>query len=328
MIPITDTPRGLTSGSPETGEDLPERGRTRTLSDSLGEKMSDAEDDPPRSALAEIVLDYRSHRDLLYQLTLRDVRLRYKQAVMGFGWAIFMPMLVVLSGLIVRFAMAYYAGTSLVAEDVARMGVKGVAWAFFVGALGFATASLVSNANLVTKVYFPREVLPVSATLAQAVDSAIGSAALAVLLLVLGVRPTLALLWVPVVALLLFLFTTAVSLAVSCANLFFRDIKYIVQVVLTFGIFFTPVLFEPAAFGRRGALMMLNPLSPLLEGLRLSAVDGHNLLRPLIVISSKGEQVLAWSPWYLAYAALWSIGGLVLASLLFHKLESIFAEYV
>lgn len=290
--------------------------------------LSDADDDPPRSATSEIISDYWSHRELLYQLTLRDVRLRYKQAVMGFGWAIFMPTLVVLSGLIVRFAMAYYAGTSLVASDVARMGVKGVGWAFFVGALGFATASLVTNSNLVTKVYFPREVLPVSATLAQAVDSLIGSAALAVLLIVLGIRPTLALLWVPVVALLLFVFTAAVGLAVSCANLFFRDIKYIVQVVLTFGIFFTPVLFEPAAFGRRGALMMINPLSPLLEGLRLSIVDGHNLLAPLIVISNKGEQVLAWSPWYLAYAALWSIGGLILASLLFHKLESSFAEYV
>ncbi len=74
--------------------------------------------------------------------------------------------------------------------------------------------------------------------------------------------------------------------------------------------------------------MKLNPLSPLLEGLRLSVVDGHNLLEPLVVISTKGEQVLAWSPWYLGYAALWSIGGLVLASLMFHKLESVFAEYV
>ncbi len=315
--------------APTTSEDLPQPGQILTLEGSSNAEMSDdVADDPPRAALAEVATDYWSHRDLLYQLTLRDVRLRYKQAVMGFGWAIFMPMLVVLSGLIVRFAMAYYAGTSLVAADVARMGVKGVGWAFFVGALGFATASLVSNANLVTKVYFPREVLPVSATLAQAVDSAIGAAALAVLLLVLGVRPTLALLWVPVVGLLLFLFTTGVALAVSCANLFFRDIKYIVQVILTFGIFFTPVLFEPAAFGRRGALMMLNPLSPLLEGLRLSVVDGHNLLEPLVVISTKGEQVLAWSPWYLGYAALWSIGGLVLASLMFHKLESVFAEYV
>ncbi|MGI8510475.1 MAG: ABC transporter permease [Gemmatimonadaceae bacterium] len=315
-----ETAAALTPRSPTADDDL--------LEPQYVPESSDDIDEPQRSALAEIVADYWSHRDLLYQLTLRDVRLRYKQAVMGFGWAILMPMLVVLSGLIVRFAMAYYAGTSLVADDVARMGVKGVGWAFFVGALGFATSSLVSNSNLVAKVYFPREVLPVSATLAQAVDSAIGSAALAVLLVVLGVHPTLALLWVPVLALLLFVFTTAVSLAVSCANLFFRDIKYIVQVVLTFGIFFTPVLFEPAAFGRRGAWMMLNPLSPLLEGLRLSVVEGHNLLAPLVVMSVKGERVLAWTPWYLAYAAVWSIGGLLLASLLFHKLESAFAEYV
>jgi ABC-type polysaccharide/polyol phosphate export permease len=82
-------------------------------------------------------------------------------------------------------------------------------------------------------------------------------------------------------------------------------------------------------FGARGAkLLMLNPLSPFLEGLRLSVVRGHNLLEPLVELTRKGEAVLVWSPWYLGYAALWTIGGLALASLMFHKLEFIFAEYI
>jgi ABC-type polysaccharide/polyol phosphate export permease len=89
------------------------------------------------------------------------------------------------------------------------------------------------------------------------------------------------------------------------------------------------VLFEPAIFGARGAtVMMLNPVAPLLEGLRLAVVAHHNLLEPLTVVAAGGQPVLAWAPWYLAYAALWSVGGAVLAALVFHRLEYVFAEYV
>jgi ABC-type polysaccharide/polyol phosphate export permease len=82
-------------------------------------------------------------------------------------------------------------------------------------------------------------------------------------------------------------------------------------------------------FGARGAkLLMLNPLSPFLEGIRLSVVRGHNLLKPLVEMSRRGEAVLVWSPWYLGYAVVWTVGGLALASYFFHKLEFTFAEYI
>src|ERR1700709_238695 len=92
------------------------------------------------------------HRELLEQLTRRDIKLRYKQAAMGFAWAVFMPCLIVLSGLVIRYAMAQISGAQLHQSDIANIAVKGVGWAFFVGALGFATASLVGNGNLVTKI--------------------------------------------------------------------------------------------------------------------------------------------------------------------------------
>ena len=300
---------------------------------SLGAAQPGAPAAPPKASVVqqfrEIAGEVWTHRELLTQLTMRDVRLRYKQAIMGFGWALLMPVFVVMSGLIVRYAIAHYSGSTVQSGEVAGMVVKAVGWSFFAGAIGFATTSLVSNMVLVTKVYFAREVLPLSATLAQGLDSAVAAAAVAVLLAGLGIRPTFALLWVPVLALLLFVFTAATALFLSCANLFYRDVKYIVQVVLTFGIFFTPVLFEPAMFGARGArLIMLNPISPFLEGLRLSVVKGHNLWTPLVELSRKGEAVLVWSPWYLGYAALWAVGGLALAALMFHKLEFVFAEYV
>jgi ABC-type polysaccharide/polyol phosphate export permease len=266
----------------------------------------------------EIAQDYLRYRDLLVQFVVRDVKLRYKQAVMGFGWAIFMPLLIVLSGTVVRLAMAHLTGDRLSAHATAGLVVKAVPWAFFVGAIGFAQASLLGNATLVTKIYFPREVLPLAAVLAQAFDSAVSSAAVALALPFLGVRLSLAMLWVPVLIGLLVLLTAALALFLSAANVFFRDVKYLVQALLTFGIFFTPVFYEPSMLGPGGAyLVMLNPLSPILEGLRLSIVEGHSLLVPFG----------AWAPWHLAYAAAWALGGLVAASLLFHRLETLFAEY-
>jgi lipopolysaccharide transport system permease protein len=279
--------------------------------------------------LVEIAAELYHHRDLLYQLTRRDIRIRYKQAVMGFAWAVFMPVVIVLAGLVVRFAMAQVSGSPLVMTEMAGVAVKALPWAFFVGAIGFATPSLVGNMNLVTKIYFPREVLPLSATLAQTFDSAIGAVVLFLALPLMGVALTTGLLWVPPLLLVLFLFTAATCLFLSCANLFFRDVKYIVQVVLTFGIFFTPVLFEPAMFGAVGAqLIMLNPIAPIIEGFRLAVVEGHNLLLPLVETSAAGREILAWSPWYLVSSLVWSVGGLLGSALLFHRSEFIFAEYV
>jgi len=278
--------------------------------------------------LADVVADLRTSRDLLYQITLRDVRVRYKQAVMGFGWAVLMPILIVLSGMVVRLAMAELSGGRLEGEIVAAVAVKAVPWAFFVGATGFAVASLVGNANLVARVYFPREVLPLSAVLAQGFDTAIGVLALCLLLPFLGVRLHWSLLWVPALLALLFAFTVAAALFLSAANLFFRDVKYLVQVALTFGIFFTPVFYEPAMLGPAGArLVMLNPLAPLLEGLRLAVVGGHDLLAPLVALRG-GQPVVEWSPWYLVLAAGWAGAGLVVAAVLFHRAEFKFAELV
>ena len=175
--------------------------------------------------LREIVHDIGQYRNLLYQLTLRDVRIRYKQAVMGLGWALFVPCLVVMSGFLVRLAMSFVSGEPVETQDVAGIAVKAIPWGFFVGAIQFATSSLTSNVNLVSKIYFPREVLPISSVLATSFDTIIGAAALLVLLPFMGVRPSLAILWLPVVALLVFVFTAALALFLSCANLFFRDVK-------------------------------------------------------------------------------------------------------
>lgn len=287
---------------------------------------------PPRGVVAqlgEIFLDFWKYRELLVQLAKRDIRIRYKQAVMGFAWAVLMPIVVVGAGVLVRYAMATISHTSLNLSSIAGLAVKSLPWSFFVGSLGFSVASLTGNANLVAKIYFPREVLPLSVTLAQGFDTLIGTTVVTIMVVAAGVTPSWQLVWVPVLVVLLFCITMAVGLFVSCANLFFRDVKYIVQVLVTFGIFFTPVFFEPTMFGPVGApLMMLNPLAPLIEGFRLVIIDHHNLLATLVTTTPAGASVLDWSPWYLAYSVVWAIGGLAGSLLLFHRLEFVFAEYI
>jgi lipopolysaccharide transport system permease protein len=285
----------------------------------------------PRSIIGEyrdIFRELWRYRGLLFELIRRDIRVKYKQAVMGFAWAMLVPMLVVVAGALVRVAIAFVSERRLAFAEVVGVAVKALPWSFFAGALAFGTASLTANANLVTKVYFPRAILPLAATIAQALDSSIGLAGMLVVSTLVGVHFGSGVLWIPVLALCLVLFTAGVTLLAGCGNLFFRDIKYLVQVFVTFGIFFTPVFFEPEMFGPLGArLMMLNPLAPVLEGLRLCTVSNHNLLQTLIVTGPHGA-VLLWSPWYLAYTAAWAVVMFMGSLVVFHRAEPKFAEYV
>jgi lipopolysaccharide transport system permease protein len=223
----------------------------------------------------------------------------------------------------VRVAVAYASGRHIDMAQLGGMAIKAVPWAFFVGCLSAGTASLVSNMSLVTKIYFPREVLPLSSVLAQSFDSLIGGVFVALLLPFLGVTASVQLLWLPVLLLLLWCFALGSALFLSRANLFFRDVKYLVQVFLTFGIFITPVILDAPMFGPVGSrIMMLNPVAPILEGLRLSVVQHHNLLQPL----NAPAGFLFWRPWYLAYVAAWAFGGLLVSVILFHRAERRFAE--
>jgi ABC-type polysaccharide/polyol phosphate export permease len=275
--------------------------------------------------LREIVAEMRQCGDLVHQLTLRDIRIRYKQAALGFLWALVVPIAVVLAGMAVRVAFAFASGRHMDMLQLAGMAVKAVPWAFFVGCLNLGTASLVSNRALVTKIYFPREVLPLSTVLAQSFDSSIGLCVVALLLPFLGVTLSWQLLWVPVLLGLLWTLALAAALFLGRANLFFRDVKYMVQVFLSYGIFDTPVILDAPMYGPRVTpIMMLNPIAPLLEGLRLSVVAHHNLAQPLAAPAG----FPFWQPWHLAYSAVWALGGLLVSLVLFHRSERRFAEIV
>jgi ABC-type polysaccharide/polyol phosphate export permease len=295
-----------------------------------GPAVAISESSPPHwgKDLLEGIRETWRARDLIHQLTVRDIRVRYKEAVMGVAWAIVMPVLIILSGLIIRTAMSKAMGGAINREVVLSLGTKGLAWGLFSGAVGFGTTSLTASSHLISKVYFPRAALPISATLTQCFDTGIAMLAFTLMLPFLGAQVSGALLWAPVLLALLVAFTLAAILFLSCANVFFRDVKYIVQVMLTFGIFFTPVFYDPSMLGPVGArLIMLNPLAPILEGLVLTLSRGHNLLEPLVVMKDQ-LPVAVWMPGDLWYSVAWAIGGLVVSAALFRRGESHFADFV
>jgi len=207
------------------------------------------------------------HRDLLYMLTWREIRIRYKQSVMGFLWAMLMPVMIVGSGIMVRQAFAMSSGKAVSWTDIMAISIKGLYWAFFAGAVRFATLSLVSNSSLVTKIYFPREILPLSSVLSALFDFLVAGAFLAIIVAFVPSMLSIYLLWVPVIFAVLFLITLGFSVLLACANLFFRDVKYLVEVIITFGVLFTPVFYSARMLGKWAPLILANPVSAVLESL-------------------------------------------------------------
>jgi lipopolysaccharide transport system permease protein len=251
------------------------------------------------------------YRELLYMVAWRDVRIRYKQSVMGLLWAILMPSLIVGAGILVRVGGAKYTGSSISLDDIASVMVRAVAWSFFIAGIRFGTSSLLGNATLVTKIAFPKEVFPIAATLSSLFDFAIATAAVLLALVAMGWVPTLQAFWGLLFLVMLAMLTTGLALLLSAANLFFRDVKYIVEIMLTYAIFFTPVLYEASVLGKWRTLVMLNPIAPILEGLADTLVYG----RPP-------------EPQWMAYSFVVSAATLLFGYWLFKQLEPKFAESI
>ncbi len=224
----------------------------------------------------EMVLEQLQYRELLYQMTKRDLLLRYKQSVMGFGWAIFMPVVntIVFSVIFMRVAPL---DVGMPYPLFAFCGL--LAWNFSASSFRFALQSLTSNTSLVTKVYFPREIFPLSAVLVSLVDFAAGSLALFGLIAYYRITPTWAWLAVPVVVLVHAMFTASICLILAMANLFYRDVKYIFDVVITVWMFATAVLYPVSNLGARfRVLLLLNPLTPLAGAYRSRAAARRSCL--------------------------------------------------
>jgi lipopolysaccharide transport system permease protein len=252
-----------------------------------------------------------ARRDLLYMIAWREIKIRYKQSVMGFMWAILLPAVVVVAGIIVRFGMSALSGKPISGQEIAGITVKGLLWAFFAGALRFSSTSLIGNPNLVTKIYMPREIFPLAAVLSQLLDFSIASGLVVIILAIAHLGASWQLLWVPLLLLMTVALAAGWALFISAACLFFRDVKYLVEVIITFAIFITAVFYDVEMFKKYANLLLLNPLAPLIEGLEKCIVYG----------TSPGL------PW-VAYSSLVAIVSLVAGFYFFKRWEPSFAESI
>jgi lipopolysaccharide transport system permease protein len=228
------------------------------------------------SARRWVGLDLRdlwAHRDLLYFLVLRDIKVRYKQTALGIAWAVLQPLLtmVVFTAIFGRLA-----GVPSDGEPYPIFVFAGLLpWNFFNQAVTNSSNSLVGNAGLITKVYFPRLVIPAAAVGAGLVDLAIASLILFAMAFHYGVRFGPAMLMMLPLALLTTLFAIGVGMWMSALNVKYRDVRYALPFILQIWMYVTPIIY-PVTFipARWRWLIALNPLSGIIQGFRC-AIFAH-----------------------------------------------------
>lgn len=181
-------------------------------------------------------------RDLLWHMTVRHLRGQYKQSVLGYAWAFVNPLSQLLIMTFVFSTILRFPSEGMPYPLFLFVGL--IPWIFFSSALGAGTEAVVGATSLVTKVYFPREVLPTAAVLTKVVDAGFSLLILSGLMIYYGEPPELTALWVPVLFSIHLVFTLGLTLPLAALNLFFHDVRFLVGVVLTLWFYLTPVLYS------------------------------------------------------------------------------------
>jgi len=211
-----------------------------------------------------------AYRELLYFLTWRDILVRYKQAVMGVAWAILQPLLtMVVFTVVFNRALGVQSPSSDVPYAVFSFSGL-LPWQFFAGALARSGISLVGNANLLTKVYFPRLVIPIAAVLGGLVDLGISFLVLLALMAAYGIAPTWHVVFLPLFVLLALATAVAVSLWLSALNVLYRDVQYVIPFLVQLWMFVSPVIYPISSIpaGPLRVAFALNPMTGVIGGFR------------------------------------------------------------
>jgi lipopolysaccharide transport system permease protein len=262
-----------------------------------------------RADLREMLHELVEYRELLFSLVRRDLLLRYKQTVMGFGWSILMPVTyMVIFSLI--FTRVVHLKTDVPYPIYVYAGL--LPWNFFASSLRFSVSALTANSTLVTKVYFPRELLPFATILVSLVDFAVGAIVLAGMMVWYHVAIGWPILLLPVVVLVQLIFTAGVTLLLSMGNLYYRDVKYLVEILITLWMFATSVVYPvDRVGGTLAAVLALNPMTPIIDAYRAILLHG----KPPALVPS-------------AWAVGISIVLLIVSWVAFHRAEFEFAEKI
>ena len=225
-----------------------------------------------------------AYRELAYFLAWREIKVRYKQTAIGVAWAVLQPL-----AMMVVFTLFFGRLANIPSEGVPYPLFAFAAllpWQLFSRVLAESTNSLVTNQRLITRVYFPRIIVPVSTTLAAIVDFAIAAGLLVVLMFVYGVTPGAAVIWLPAFVLLMVITALGVGFWFSALNVEYRDVMYTVPFIIQFWFFVTPVVYPSSLVPERWQILYgLNPMAGVIEGFRWALLGVGKGPSPMLAVS-------------------------------------------
>jgi lipopolysaccharide transport system permease protein len=266
--------------------------------------------EPSRGWVSLRLSELWEYRELLYFLVWRDIKVRYKQTVLGALWAIIQPLLTMLVFSLFFGKLAKVPSDNIPYPIFCYTAL--VPWTFFANGLAQSSNSLVGSSNLITKVYFPRLTIPIATVLSGIVDFLLAFAVLLVMMFFYGVTPSLKVIWLPFFLLLALTISLGVGLWLSALNVLFRDVRYVVPFITQFWMLATPIAY-PSSLLREPwrTIYGLNPMAGVVEGFRWALLGVSSSPRPMLIVSSVA-------------AFLILIGG----AFYFRRMEKTFADVV
>jgi len=265
---------------------------------------------PSRGWISLNLRDLWEYRELLYFLTWRDIKVRYKQTVLGAAWAIIQPFFTM-----VVFSLFFGKLAKMPSDDIPYPIFSYAAlvpWTFFANGLSQSSTSLVASANLIKKVYFPRLVVPISAVISGGVDFVLAFVVLLGMMLFYGTVPTAAIVWLPLLLLLALVTSLGVGLWLTAMNVQFRDVRYAVPFLVQAWMFATPIAYPSSLLDEPWrTLYGINPMAGVVEGFRWALLGTETAPGPIVLVS-----------------ALVAVGLLVSGAYYFRRMEKTFADVV
>jgi lipopolysaccharide transport system permease protein len=268
----------------------------------------------PRRLLGRVnLIELWRYRELFYFLTWRDVKVRYKQTMLGAAWAILQPLFNMLLFTLIFGRLAKLPSDNIPYPLFALAGL--LPWTFFANAVGAAGSSLVGNSHLVTKVYFPRLIIPASAVLAVLVDFAFAFGLMAVLMAIYRVPLTIHLLLLPCLILVTVAFAFAVGTWLAALQVKYRDVRYVIPFLIQFWMFATPIIYPTSMLPQQlRPLFALNPMAGMIEAYRVALLGGIN------------HSTFDWVS--LLLVSVITLAVLLYSAYSFRRMEKIFADVI
>jgi lipopolysaccharide transport system permease protein len=265
---------------------------------------------PTRGWVSLKLQELWDYRELLYFLTWRDIKVRYKQTELGILWALIQPVLTMLIFSVIFGKLARVPSDGVPYPVFAFTAL--VPWMFFANGLSHSSNSLVGSARIITKVYFPRLTIPISAILSGAFDFALSFIALLAMIAYYGMHPGWMVVYLPAFMLLAVVAAMGVGLWLSALNVKYRDVYFVIPFLVQFWMFATPIAYPSSLLPQPWrTLSGLNPMSGVVEGFRWALLGAQSGPSPLIIVSS-----------------LTSIALLISGMLYFRRVERTFADIV